>query len=283
MSTRAFDCVVLDFDGTFTEVDREGEPFLAGYRDDLLAQLGGRSADAWARAEARVLSNPAEFGWEYEGRIVAPSNADPYIRATSIAQIVLDEAGYDPSKRTDVLQSLYRSNYARASVVFREHAKETLEQLIASDIPTFVVTNSHTDAVQQKLRTLNPKGVDTLPVFGDAQKFVVCESEAPTPEFDALPETLTVGGLSRPLFLRRGRYFDVLRRVWAESGATPARTLICGDIFELDLAMPATLGVSTELITRPSTPAYEREAARGFSGGGVAESLDALLERALAK
>lgn len=276
--TRPFDCVVLDFDGTFTDVDREGAPFLEGYRRDLLAELG-QGADVWNTAEATVLRNPENHGWEFGGHIVAPSTADPYIRATSIAQILLREAAYPEAKRGPLLEQLYRSNYAKSENVFRPDAKSTIEALVDSGLAVFFVTNSHTVAVEGKLAALAPRGLDRVTVFGDAKKYVVAPPAESDARFTALPATKMVDGLTRPVLLHRGPYFDVLRRVWAAAASGPERTVLCGDIYELDLAMPAELGVATSLVSRGSTAGYEKAATLASPRGVVASELGQILER----
>lgn len=75
--------LVLDFDGTFTRVDQEAVPFLVAYRAGLGEVLGGRVDDEWEQARERIESDPDRYGWEHEGRIVAPSHADPYILASN--------------------------------------------------------------------------------------------------------------------------------------------------------------------------------------------------------
>jgi hypothetical protein len=107
---------------------------------------------------------------------------------------------------------------------------------------------------------------------------MLVDPEAPDARFDALPEELYVEGLSRPILLRRGRYFDALRRIWDETGARPSGTLVCGDIYELDLAVPALLGAQIHMVGRPSTPDYER-AAVASAGGTFSIALSGLLER----
>jgi hypothetical protein len=94
-----------------------------------------------------------------------------------------------------------------------------------------------------------------------------------------VPETAEISGLSRPMHLRRGHYFDALTKIWDETRARPENTLVCGDIFELDLALPARLGARVHLVARPQTPEHERRAARTTPGGSVSQELVGLLER----
>jgi hypothetical protein len=74
-----------------------------------------------------------------------------------------------------------------------------------------------------------------------------------------------VEGVARPVYLRRGSYFEAL----CATQFPLAETLVVGDIWELDLAMPAALGAHVHLIQRASpfeTYAYELgQLAKGHS------------------
>jgi hypothetical protein len=273
------ECIVLDFDGTFTDVDREAVPFLETYRAGLAELIGGPIDEPWERAVATVRADPDAHGFDFEGRIVAPSHADPYILATSVANLVLDElGGMGPDERKDALERLFRTAYGESDTVFRSDAREVVETVLAHGAPVFVVSNSHTEQVSRKIEQLAPRGVERLEVRGDARKFHLVDPEAGDPRFADVPESMRVEGLSRPVYLRRGLYFDALKRIWDETGAGPGSTLVCGDIFELDLALPATLGASIHLVARERTPAYERGAVESM-GGTSSVDLRGLLER----
>jgi len=263
-------CIVLDFDGTFTDVEVEGAPFVRTYRT-ALSDLVGRNISAdWETAAAEIAARPGRYGWVHGGKVVAPGNADPYVRCTAIAQLVCDAENKlrDPDVRTAVVQAFYQLAYRHTVTAFRPEARHTLERISATGLPTFVVTNSSTQVVTQKLRELAPAGLDRLQVLGDAQKYVVADAMDLDIRFDGVPSERHLAGLERPIYPRRGRYFDALARIWRETGATPAETLVCGDIFELDLALPIELGLQVHLVTGPTTATYERAA------------IDALGERA---
>jgi FMN phosphatase YigB (HAD superfamily) len=275
------ECIVLDFDGTFTRVDDEAVPFVSGFRDGLRARVGDAADTRWAALASRVEADPDHYGWEYEGTIVAPSHADPYIMTTTIAQLLLSELGLSVGARTDMLQALYKENYPKSRNVFRNDARRVVEACVASGVPVFVVTNSQTEHVMAKLRELAPDGLDRISVRGDARKFVIAEPERSSQPWRELwaevPTTTQIPGLSRPIHLRRGHYFDALTRIWDETRSRPENTLVCGDIFELDLALPARLGARIHLVARPQTPEHERRAARTTPGGGVSQELVGLL------
>lgn len=277
-----FDCVLLDFDGTFTLAEEEGAPFVEAYRTDLTERLGRDIRAEWAECEAIIRQRPTEYGWLFQGKLVAPGNADPYIRSTTIARMLMDRFGAyrEPSEREQALSELYGRSYERSATVFRRGAKEVLERLLGTGVPVCVVTNSGTEAVARKVASLLPNGSRRPAVYGNAKKAFIEDPSEGDPRFAGLPETQSLSGLSRPVYLRRGRYFEVLSEIWRATGTTPERTLLVGDIYELDLAMPFHLGVSIHLVVSDVTPEYERHFVEGEARGGLSQELDGVLERA---
>ncbi len=253
--------LVLDFDGTMTDAEIEGAPFRAGYLEDL-AFLCGRELDTIRglaeEYEAVVRANPNAHGWLYEGRIVAPAIVDPYLRIMPVARRILDHfrCFMDAKERARLLEGiLYKYNYAKTAIAFRRGALQTLRVL--KRIPTWIVTNSHTDPVRNKIKKLAEEGEDDfewlLPrVHGSAKKYVVRD------DFDKVPEALRIPGLSRPILLRRPHYYDVLARLVEHEGVDWEGLVVIGDIFELDLALPLSLGAGIGLVVNDFTPDYER-------------------------
>ncbi len=273
------ECIILDFDGTFTLVDEEAAPFLSGFKSDLGRIIGASLIAEWDDVERKIQSARDEYGWEYEGQIVAPAHADPYIMATTIGQVLLARSGVaNAGTRGDTLNEIYKANYPKATTVFRPDAKDVVDAVLQSGVPVFVVTNSQTAHVEAKIARLGITRAKELNIRGDARKFVIGPPDNETELFETIPETKRIPGLSRPIYLRRGKYLDALRRIWTETGTSPATTLVCGDIFELDLAMPAQLGCRVHLVTREGTADYEKRAVRGLAGGSVSEGLSGLLE-----
>jgi phosphoglycolate phosphatase-like HAD superfamily hydrolase len=279
----AIRCVVLDFDGTFTDVAAEGAPFVKHFRRRLSEVIGRDVGEAgWDAVQAEVCQSDEEHGWEVGGRTVAPATADPFLLSNFVARRLCDRLGVLPDRpaRAQLLDGLYREAYAQVGVAFKPEAKDVLEALLETGLPLHVVTNAHTDMVEAKLTQLAPKGRERLRVSGNARKFLIEPASEPDARFDALPESVPVPALRRPVFLRRGRYFDALRRIWADTGATPETTLVAGDIFELDLAMPAALGAQVQFVTRGNALEYERQGILALGArGGMDPSLRAILPR----
>ena len=279
----AIRCVVLDFDGTFTDAAAEGAPFVQHFRRRLSEELGRDVMEAgWADVEAGVLASNEEHGWEVGGRIVAPATADPYLLANFVARRLCDRLGVmqDKAERAALLDTLYREAYAQVGMAFKPEAKEVLEALLDTGLPVHVVTNAHTATVEAKLTKLAPRGRERLRVSGDARKFLIEPATTQDAIFGALSETTRAEALVRPIHLRRGRYYDALRRIWNETDTSPETTLVAGDIFELDLALPAALGAHVQLVARANVLEYERRAIAALgSRGGMDPSLRAILPR----
>jgi FMN phosphatase YigB (HAD superfamily) len=254
---RSSKVVILDFDGTLTDVEKEGAPFVGGYTHDLGVLLKRKDIEVlWNEAETERASRPEDFSWDNKGLLVAPAS-DPYIRSHAILDLILDKLGLfsDPEKRTEIKNQLFGANYKKSITAFREGAKEFLEELIAN-MKIIVVTNSGTDAVQAKLEQLNPKSLNEVALFGNARKFEVDNS------WDSVSEGQSFEGLKRLVLLRRRLYSDILSKISKEFKVPIESMQVMGDIYDLDLAFPQHLGMGSALITREHTYAYEKRAAQ---------------------
>jgi FMN phosphatase YigB (HAD superfamily) len=93
------DCIIFDFDGTLTDLSSQAQPFHSLVREDLCRQLG-QSADvishAWDEVADALRAAPPYEGWTYQGRLVAPAKADPYLFAGYITARLLDRFGAAP-------------------------------------------------------------------------------------------------------------------------------------------------------------------------------------------
>ena len=95
---------------------------------------------------------------------------------------------------------------------------------------------------------------------------------------DALPASLQVPGLQRPILLRRANYFRVLNRIREEEKRSWSDMIVVGDIFELDLSVPISMGAHVGLMTSQFTPTYEREYLIAHPRGAVFDNLTAVSE-----
>ena len=253
--------LVLDFDGTMTDAEREGAPFRGAYLDDI-ATLAGLPRDEVdvlaARFEAEVAANAHEEGWLFGGRIVAPATVDPYLRIMPVARRILDHAGAFtvPAERDRLLDGvLYKHNYGRTAIAFRDGAGRVLRSLAGTH--TYVVTNSHTDAVQHKIKVLGGEAGDldwlVARVHGRARKYILDDS------WSAVGPSMQLPGLKRPVLLRRRLYHDALEGLRQRCGVGWEDVVVVGDIFELDLALPLAMGARVGLLVNDFTPVWEMD------------------------
>jgi FMN phosphatase YigB (HAD superfamily) len=278
---------VLDFDGTLTDVDAGAPAFRTRFDRAIAAYLTRPFAEAeaaFSEVEATIDAAPERHAWSFRGAQVAPASADPYIRATCAAHLVFERFGFlsgDEQARADLIYRAHREAYQGAMTVFRDDARPVLEALLARLPVVHVVTNAATDVVSARLDELRlePASRSRLRVVGDARKFVI-ETATKSPEaFAAMPESLAIPDLPRPVLLRRGHYFDAITAIARESSVRLDEVLACGDIFELDLALPFAMGAHIHLLTRATTPEYERRFVASSARGGVGDRLSSVLAR----
>lgn len=266
--------IVLDCDGFLTDAGREGAPFVDAYVRNLTI-LVGRATDEIYRmvneCEAEVRAHPEKHGYkDQKGRIVAPAMADPYLRMGPVAEMIFDRC--KTFKRRDerkrLMELLFLRSYEHTKIIFRRRTRRTLKVLEGTD--THIVTNSATDAVQKKIKRA---GADWLldRVHGLARKFMLVD------EWDLVPETMELPGLKRPVYLRRMWYFGLLDTLCTRAEVEWKDVLVCGDIFELDLALPLILGATVALLPNENTPRYEVDFVRSHPRGHVLTSIADIL------
>ena len=280
--------VVLDFDGTCTQVPVVYEQYLELYRTELGRVLEVSPAK-WKDAQQVVRDRSPRAGWMVAGCPAAPAAADPYILAD-------ESAKYLARQRSVALPpDLNGHPYAAAPAPWRKEARETLSRLVDLGVTVAFVSNSSTKIIGARLDELfdgDTERRSRVAVFSDAGKFRICElpwdmppSSLAQARFDALPAAEGAqppAETGRPIYLRRGQYFQAIDRVLAGSWERLSTTVFCGDIWEMDLAMPAALGACVHLLTRAKpfdTYAYERQAFTAVGPRGkMSETLAGLLD-----
>jgi hypothetical protein len=268
--------VVLDFDGTCTQIPKVWKTYLKLYFEGLIEAGFKMTDNEWHEACAAVQEHSPRAGWTPAGCPAAPAAADPYILADEAARLILRRRG----DRTPVSLEIHAKAYAAAPAPWRKEALDTFSQLIDRGIQLHFVSNSSTVVIAGRLQDLlaNCSSLrDRISVQSDAGKFRVCELEwdekmsplspAARKRFEALPTAWNGGkianAIGRPVYLRRAAYFGAISRVLGGNFALLPKAVICGDIWEMDLAMPSALGANVHLLDRAApfkTYTYEKEA-----------------------
>ncbi|MFO0726286.1 MAG: hypothetical protein U1E65_21050 [Myxococcota bacterium] len=283
--------VIFDFDGTSTLVEPVQEAFLAEYRRLLVEGVSQSFADAWDDALQQLAKASPEAAWSTLSTVpAAPAYADPYIAASESVAWVQRQLAAMRLPIPSVPGDLYRRAYERCAAPFRAELPEVLESFVSRGIGVSFISNSSEVTIRNRLADLlrtRPALEGQIAVRGDAKKFVTRElhpeeARALAPwmrkAFQQLKPAQQRAGLERPIYLRRADYFRALCRSWSK--AKPSETLVVGDIYELDLAMPIALGCRVHLIERGApfaTQAYERSAVKAAKGR-VSKDLTPLLD-----
>jgi len=285
--------VVLDFDGTCTKVEDVASTYVDACIELFEREVRGGTRGLFLEKLAEVEAASPVMGWEFAipplavtyAAPSAPAYADPYIAVGEAVKLVLRALGLDA--RTPV-PDLHTPSNDKAEAPWREEMVEVLSKLYEKGHTVHFVSNSKTSKIEARLDKLLAGHAAVrahVKVKGDAGKFVVRDAKGLSPEleaaFFALPAATERVAGKRPVYLRRGGYFEALAGIWGGI-AEASETLVCGDIWELDLAMPAHLGAQVHLVERlapHATYAYETDAVKALGPRGSFGPLRAVLER----
>lgn len=274
--------VLLDYDGTFTDIRDGARAFDATYLSRLSEFLGLKDLrQEWQRGKQALQQSSPETAWMIGGHATAPVACDPYALASEVGERVLAQRTNLQSKiRSEVLGEIFTLSYGSCQADFRPDARVVLG-VLRNEATTYFVTNSSTKVVTEHItKQLFPDGLGKLSVQGDARKFAICGTQPADKQFDSLPDQRQVTGLKRPILIKRGAYFDTLKRLCSAVNARPDEVLVCGDVWELDLALPAELGMNVHMILRDNTYQYELDCIKALgSRGGFSAELMPILER----
>ena len=291
--------VVLDFDGTCTLVEDIQQKFLDHYKATVAARahvdgkpVGADFVAGWSDALDKVRESSPQAAWvTLSYAPAAPAWADPYIAAGEAAAWLGRRWKETHGTKVSLPPDAYNDAYRDHPAPWRPEIVEVLTELVGRGITVAFVSNSATAKIEARLgelTTLAPEVRAAIRVYGEAAKYQTREldwdldvDKAARKPFRKLKLAERAEGLNRPIYLRRGAYYQALLQVWGDAGPCPESTLVVGDVYELDLAMPAALGAHVHLIERAApftTCDYERELTRA-AGGKVSADLTKVLDR----
>ncbi|MBI4453091.1 HAD family hydrolase [Candidatus Woesearchaeota archaeon] len=272
MYDNSIDTLILDFDGTLTNIEEEAKPYVEGFCKGLGRELKLSQSEIetyWNEARAKILKTPEKYGWELDGIIVASATSDPILICYSITDEILGKLGINLSEqeRRALLAKLYLENYPKMSESFKEGVDEFLSEvwnLFEGNV--YVVTNSSPDKVEKKISHLHSDHF-RIPIIGGAKKYIVVN------DWKAVPKTINISGLERPVYIRRQHYGEILNKIMKEQNTNASGITVVGDIWELDLALPQYFGMTVGLTPNKTTPQYEKDVVLNYKQGFIANGL----------
>ena len=252
------DHVIFDFDGTCTDIPAITDNFLRSYLAGLNALLftsAPVSSTEWTEALDTVRKASPDAGWTLSTTPSAPGAADPYILSYEAAQLLRRRR----QVKDDVPGKVFEDADAANLAPLRPELKDSLLFLKDHGARATFISNSRPDKIRKFLDDLFGGATpDFIRVQPGAAKYKIGEplvgdgslSGPWLALFCALPAAVTCTGLARPVYLRRASYAGAVSAALEGDGGALSRTLFCGDIWEMDLAMPSYLGARIHLVAR---------------------------------
>jgi phosphoglycolate phosphatase-like HAD superfamily hydrolase len=282
--------VIMDFDGTCTMIPEIYEAFLSEYLAGLNNTVFSGNpimAGEWKDAQEKVKMHSPRAAWTFAFAPAAPAAADPYILSFEAARYLLQKKNI----QKDIPSEVFKSASDRFPAPWRPEAREVFETLLKNNINITFISNSSSTTITNRLLSLfsGKKLPFGITVKSDAAKFRIAElswySDIPKGTqdlFRAIPPTLKDVGTGRPVYLRRAAYFEAICAAFKNDLTRLPSTVVCGDIWEMDLALPYELGANIHLIERAcpfDTYDYERKATlQDTRRGKISNDLRGLLK-----
>jgi phosphoglycolate phosphatase-like HAD superfamily hydrolase len=288
VTVRRIDHVIFDYDGTCTDVPAVTENFFRSYLTSLNQRFLGQSAidaAAWRGFLSRVRAASPDAGWTIKTTPAAPGAADPYIQAFEAARLV----GRQTGKGDEIPREVFDEADGANPAPLRPELADILRFVHDRGARVTFISNSQQAKIQPRLEPLFGGALpDWLKIQPGGSKYTIGEpligATLPSPAFLArflsLPGAVAPRGLGRPAYLRRPGYVTAISQALGGDVDALARTVFCGDIWEMDLAMPFHLGANIHLVTRATpfeTYPYERdEITRAGDRGRTSDDLNGL-------
>jgi len=277
--------VIIDFDGTLTEEEKQAGPLAEKSLDTLAYEIIGAPRDQLAAdyrgTRACLLRAPERYWWEVNGLVASYCDEGAFILNTTTLQVMLREnptyagavkaafprAEYDAV--VDCTNCLFHRHTAELSPMFRPAAREVLVALIEQPERTpLILTNSLGDKVQHHLATL-ALGQE-IEVLGDTRQYGM--DPAWTHHFSH-PKLGDIQvwpvSMSRKVDLRRPAYYRALTRAAADG----SRLAVVADTFSLPGALPLVMALPFLLVRTAYTPSWCIQAVREAPCGRVLDDL----------
>jgi beta-phosphoglucomutase-like phosphatase (HAD superfamily) len=283
--------VILDFDGTCTQIPLIYQQYLDQYLVEFSSRLKLATpvtTQEWNDMQQTVREHSPKAAWTVKTTAAAPAAADPYILAYETSKALLRKRPEGETISEPPFEAHVNSNNAHAAP-WRPEAKEIFETLLNKGIKVHFVSNTSSATILKRLSELFTELPKGLSVQSGAAKFSISElsfdskiSNELKKKFEHVPVAHSAQHIGRPVYLRRSYYFEALCAALDNDLHKLHSTVVCGDIWEMDLAMPHELGANIHLVERASpfdTYPFERDAVTAAkSRGKVSHDLRGLLD-----
>ncbi len=254
--------LILDFDGTITDIEKETVEFQGMYPFILFEKLNlnrEKNIKRFNKIKEELKENQTK-GFEIYGSDVMPASCDPYILTQAAGQQLVKELALKIENEDELLVDLFletRKEVGKKGTFYREGKERTKEFLdkVMEEYEICFVTNASYEKVQKHLKELGEKYFRGIKVYANAGKLIIDN------DYKELPKSFCSGGFISPreVLLRRKNYHQKLEWLIDEKGFYPSITTVVGDIYELDLALPDYMKFGIIQIENGYSKEHERE------------------------
>lgn len=280
--------IIIDFDGTLTEEEKQAWPLAELSLDTLAYELlnvpRAELAAEYRATREHLLGDPIHYWWEVNSLIASYCDEGAFILNTTTMQTMLQgnptyrralveafpEAEYDPVM--DCVNHLFHRHTAELSPQFRPQARQLLETLHQHPARTpLILTNSMGDKVRRHLAQLDLDW--DLLILGDTRQYDMdpgWKHHFDHPSLGSIQLWPVSPG--RTIDLRRPAYYQALQSAAADG----SQLAVVADTFSLPGAVPLMMDVPFFLLHTPYTPGWCVEAVETHPCGWVLPSLGEL-------
>lgn len=243
--------IIFDFDGTLTDIEKSTKDWQEKYPKVCAEMLGANYSDMQRRyfeIKDSLRTQPYK-GFVIAGHDSLPASADPYIKSqAAMIDLIEENKNTKFSSPKDVtkflIDSFSKTNKISTSKIFFREGVEDFLNKVKENYKTFIVTNSDDKKVTEALQSIAQGDIE---VYGNAKKLFVDSAEI----------SCNFPGFPRTTLMDRKKYTEILKEI-KNKGIAPEKSIVVGDTFELDLAIPSFLGYNIIQIDNGSTPKHEK-------------------------
>lgn len=257
--------LLLDFDGTITNIDEESEDFQRIYPELLFEELKIKESDYMDEFNQikKDLKKNEKKGFILYCQDALPASADPYILTQSSGQELIKKFNFQVGDETKLLIDLFGKTVSKiqnGKIHYREGKERTQEFLekVKLKYNSIFITNSKKEKVENYLKEMNKNYLSEIPVIGEAKKLFVDKNFYEVPVFFIPGAFSNANFFKRKVLLRRKSYYNILKDL-SEKGITEENTSVVGDTYEVDLGLPDYLGYNVIQIENGYSKSHERK------------------------
>jgi FMN phosphatase YigB (HAD superfamily) len=222
--------IIFDYDGTLTNNHSRAESikrqFFSKFINDFNASENYLEK-IFNFAKEKILKDDINYPYIVGNKVACYCEDELIFNDVCFKKALRENCPNDSIKFEENNSSLFHDAYQKTSPVFFGGLADFLSKIRCENV--YVISNSATEKISDELKTLGIKPI----VIGNAKKYFVKSCQA-------IENKISIG--KRTISLDRPFYKNILKDF------SPKDSVVVGDNFSLDLALPLSLGFDVMLI-----------------------------------